>query len=226
VGRRAPQEALTTLQTYILQLRKALAAATGGTLAEVAANLLQTRSNGYRFVTEPGELDLHKYRELERSATRALGEGDLRSASRNFRQALDLWTEPTLVDVEQGRLLEAEVARLERSRLTMLEHRIELDLRLGLHREILSELAALVAQQRFHEDLHAQYILALYRSGCRTRALEVFHQLRRCMVDELGLEPSPKLQRLVQAVLISDPVLDTAPVVPLPRFGESPKVPA
>ncbi|MFC0436770.1 AfsR/SARP family transcriptional regulator [Kutzneria buriramensis] len=218
---RPPKSALTTMQTYILQLRKELAAALGWSLAEVAERLLQTCGNSYRFDTDLCRLDLDRYWELDRSATAALSDGDLRAAHRDFREALALWAGPALMDVEQGRLLRAAVARLEQSRLTMIEHRFELDLRLGLHRVILDELAGLTAQHRFHEDLCAQYILALYRSGQRIRAMGVFHDLRKNMIDELGLEPSPKLQRLVRSVLTCDPALDDTPIVPLPRLAEA-----
>jgi SARP family transcriptional regulator, regulator of embCAB operon len=215
-----PKSALTTLQTYILQLRKMMAKATGRTLAEVAAESLQTSNNGYLFAACGAEFDLYRFYEMERLGGAALADGDLVGASRIFGQALELWTGPTLMDVEQGRLLEAEVARLDQSRLTMLEHRIEADLRLGRHRELLSELAALVAYHRFHEDLHAQFMTALYRSGNRNRAVEVFHRLRNDLIEELGLEPSPKLQRLVRCILDSDPDLDNSQVVPLPRTAQ------
>jgi DNA-binding SARP family transcriptional activator len=224
-----PKSALTTLQTYVLQLRKMLARATGRSLGEVAAESLQTSSNGYLFAAGGADFDLYTFYEMERLGGLALADGDLDGASRIFRQALELWTGPTLMDVEQGRLLEAEVARLEQSRLTMLEHRIEADLRLGRHRELLSELAAVVTYHRFHEDLHAQFMIALYRSGCRNRAVEVFHRLRADLIEELGLEPSPKLQRLVRSVLDSDPDLEDSRMVPLPRNAprsQAPVLPA
>jgi DNA-binding SARP family transcriptional activator len=134
-----------------------------------------------------------------------------------FDRALKLWRGSVLSDVEHGRLMEAEVARLEQSRLTMVEYQVETGLRLGRHRESLSDLAGLVVQHRFHENLHAQYMLALYRSGCRTRALEIYHRLRTSMIDELGLEPSAKLQWLHYAVLTSDPRLDELRNIPEPR---------
>jgi DNA-binding SARP family transcriptional activator len=214
-----PKSALTTLQTYILQLRKMLARATGLRLADVAAQILRTSNNGYCLDVGGADYDLYECYELERRGGAALAERDLAGASQTFGRALELWTGPTLMDVEQGRLLEAEVARLEQTRLTMLEHRIEADLRLGRHRELLSELSALVTYHRFHEDLHAQFMIALYRSGSRDRALEAFHRLRSDLTAELGLEPSPKLQRLMRAILDSDPSLDQSAIVPLPRGG-------
>jgi DNA-binding SARP family transcriptional activator len=220
-----PKTALTTLQTYVLTLRKLLATAFGISQAEVARDVLQTRSNGYSFAAQPGDLDLHDYRRLEGAGECALQIGDDAEAVRLFRQALGIWRGSVLLDVEHGRLLQAEAARLEQSRLTMLERRIEAELRLGRHRDTLSDLASLVVQHPFHEDLHAQFMLALYRSGRRTRALEVFHQLRTSLIDELGLEPSVKLQRLQQAVLASSPDLDAdvehSPSLPAQRLSLS-----
>jgi DNA-binding SARP family transcriptional activator len=218
-GDQPPRSALTTIQTYILKLRKLLATATGSTLGEVADSLLRTSGNGYRLFVETDDFDLYRYQHLEEAAVGSLADGDLKSGGRFLRDALSLWTGPALMNVEQGRLLEAEVAKLEQSKLTMIEHRVEIELRLGRHREILSDLMSLVAKYRFHEDLHAQYVVALYRSGQRTMALETFHKLRENMVDELGLDPSPKLQRLVNGVLSCDATLDDISVVPLPNVG-------
>ena len=185
-GDQPPRSALTTIQTYVLQLRKLLAAATESTLGEVANSLLQTSGNGYRLFVETSDFDLCRYQQLEEAAMCSLADGDLESGGKFLKEALSLWTGPALMNVEQGRLLEAEVAKLEQSRLTMIEHRVEIELRLGRHREILSELRSLVAKHRFHEDLHAQYIVALYRSGRRTTALETFHKLRENMISGSG----------------------------------------
>ncbi|MEU6425498.1 AfsR/SARP family transcriptional regulator [Microbispora sp. NPDC046973] len=223
-----PKSARAALQIYIFHLRKMLAESTGLTLAEVSENILQTVHNGYRFVVEPGQFDLKVYNRLRQDGCAAMGAGDYRSAAQHFRQALDLWRGPVVADVEPGTRIRAEVAALEQSRMTMLDYRIELDLRLGLHREILSELAVHALRNRFQENLHAQYMIALYRSGYRIRALEAFHGLRHNMLTEFGLEPSPRLKEFHQAVLTLDPALDEAEVVPLPRgpTADLPEIPA
>lgn len=223
-----PKTARAALQIYVLQLRKTLAQTTGLTLAEVAETTLQTVQNGYRLVVEPGQFDLEIYHRLHRAGSEAMDAGDFRLASQHFRQALDLWRGPAMADVESGTRIRAEVAALEQSRQTMLDYRIELDLRLGLHREILGQLAALTTRNRFHENSHAQYMIALYRSGYRIRALEAFHRLRHNMISEFGLEPTPKLRELHQAVLTLDPALDEAEVVPLPQRSTAglPEIPA
>lgn len=223
-----PKTARSALQIYVFHLRQKLAQTIGLTLAEVTENILQTVQNGYRFIVEPGQFDLEIYRRLQRAGSAAMGAGDLRSASQYFRQALHLWRGPAVADVEPGTRIRAEVAALEQSRMTMLDYRIELDLRLGLHREMLSELAVLTSRNRFHENSHAQYMIALYRSGYRIRALEAFHTLRSSMLAEFGLQPSPKLKELHQAVLTLDPALDDAEVVPLAQRSTAnlPEIPA
>ncbi|MET7760685.1 AfsR/SARP family transcriptional regulator [Streptomyces sp. NPDC005393] len=208
-GDQPPRTGLTTLQTYILQVRKLLAQVLGIPSAMVAREVLQTRPGGYALVLRPGQLDVHDYRNLVTEGEGALEAGHERAADAAFRQALALWQGPALVDVTPlGRPLQAEVARLEQSRLTVTERGIETRLRLGGHLEALSDLASLVVEHRFHEGIHGQYMLALHRSGQRTRALAVYQRLRMAMTEELGLEPSAKLQRLQQAVLASDPRLD------------------
>ncbi|MDT3400468.1 AfsR/SARP family transcriptional regulator [Streptomyces sp. B1866] len=207
-GADMPRSALTTLQTYILQLRRRLAAAYGPRGADAAKDVLATRYGGYVLETEPGAVDVHEYDRLVAAGQDALEAGDDAEASLLFRQALAVWRGPALVDVRVGPVLEIEVARLEESRLGILERRIEADLRLGRHAELLTELTELTARHPLHEGLHAQCMAALYRAGRPWQALEVYQGLRGRLVEELGLEPSPRLQKLQQAVLASDPALD------------------
>jgi SARP family transcriptional regulator, regulator of embCAB operon len=213
----APKTARSAVQIYVLQLRKKLAELTGRTVEAVGRHMLRTARNGYEFIAELTHFDLRAFRQLRRAGMTAMADGDLTTAAEDFREALDLWRGPALADVEPGPSICAEVAGLEQSRATMLEQRIELELRVGRHREILGELTDLVSHDKFHEDLHAQFIIALYRSGYRNRALEAFHRLREDMVGSFGLEPSPKLHQYYQAVLTSDPELDEMPVMPLPQ---------
>lgn len=212
-----PKTARAALQNYVFHLRKKLTQTTGCTLDEVSESMLQTVRNGYRFIIDPGQFDLESYRRLQRTGDRAMAAGDLHSAAQHLRQALTMWRGPAVADVEPGSRIRAEVAALEQSRMTMRDYRIELELRLGQHREILSELVVLTAHDHFHENLHAQYMIALYRSGYRIRALEAFHRLRHNLLNSFGLEPSPRLKKLHQAVLTLDPALDREEVVPLPR---------
>lgn len=107
----------------------------------------------------------------------------------------------------------------------MLDHRIELDMRLGRHRDLLGELTTLSGHYPLYEDLHAQLMLALLRSGHRRQALDVFHRLRQRLVDSLGLEPSPRVQQVFQQLLSGDQEIDQISVVPLPRSAETPRMP-
>jgi DNA-binding SARP family transcriptional activator len=213
---KAPRTARTAVQIYVREMRKRLAELTGQSMDAVGREILRTARDGYEFAAQLTRCDLRTYRQLERQGLAAMARGDLVSAAKDFRVALSLWRGPALADVEPGPTIRAAVAGLEQSRATMLDYRIELELRFGRHREILGELADLVSHDRFNEDLHAQFIVALYRSGYRTRALEVFHRLRKDMVGRFGLDPTPKLHHYYRAVLASDSVLNEMPVLPLP----------
>ncbi|WP_416971107.1 AfsR/SARP family transcriptional regulator [Streptomyces sp. 4F14] len=205
-----PRSVQTTLQTYVVQVRKLLSEALQIPVGKVAGNVLLTRNGGYTLVLPDANFDLYRFRSLEQAGMGAFEDGDDESASRIFAQALALWRGNALADVEVGRMLEPEVARLEQSRLTVVECRLEIELRRGRHRQSLSELASLTARYDDNENLHVLYMLALYRSGYRGKALEKYRSFHKWMRDELGLDPSPRLQRLHHAVLDADPALDEA----------------
>lgn len=212
----APKTAQAAVQTHVFELRKKLAEVTGLSVEAVSGGILRTTRRGYTFVAELAEFDLRAFRRLEQTGLAAIAGGDLVAAAQYFRAALALWHGPALADVEQGPNIRAEVVGLQQSRATMLNHRIELELRVGRHKELLAELTDLVSCDRYNEDLQAQFIVALYRSGQRARALEAFHRLREEMVGRFGLEPSHRLRQYYQAVLTSDPGLDAMRVLPLP----------
>ncbi|MET7656632.1 MULTISPECIES: AfsR/SARP family transcriptional regulator [unclassified Streptomyces] len=206
-GDNPPRSALTTLQTYILQLRRCMENALEGEPGG-SKELLLTRHGGYLLHAEPGSIDVHEYDRLSSLGQRAFDRGEYQQAAERFREALGLWRGPALVDVRTGPLLEIEAMRLEESRLGMLERRNDVELRLGRHAELLTELTALTARHPLHEGLHAQSMVAFYRAGRPSAALDVFQNLRGHLVEELGIEPSQRLQRLQRAVLGSDPALD------------------
>jgi len=203
-----PRSALTTLQTYVLQVRRRIEAALPEGSAGAAKNVLVTRYGGYMLDIAPESIDVRSYERLATAGQRALEVGDLESASRLLRAATDVWRGPVLVDVQIGVRLGMEVTRLQESRLGVLEARIEADLRLGKHQSLLSELSVLTAQHPMHENLCAQYMLALYRAGRQWRALEAYQSLRDTLIEELGLEPSERLRQLQCAILSSDPSLN------------------
>lgn len=206
-----PPSSHATVQTYVLRLRKVLAAAAGVTARRVSTEMLVTRTGGYLLRVAPGALDVHRFEQLAAEGRRALSTGDHRVAAAVFGESLRIWRGPVLVDVPAGRLLEVHVARLTECQLTVRQQLFEAQLNLGLHYEILGEVTALAAEHPLQENIHAQLMLALYRCGRRPDALAVFQRLREYLVGELGLEPSAKMQRLHHAILVADPVLDGPP---------------
>lgn len=206
-GEELPRSAATTLQTYILQLRRKLSAALECDAVD-AKDVLVTRHGGYLLRAQPGRLDAQEFEQLAALGGRALEAGDDRTASKLLGRALGLWLGPALVDVKVGRVLELDVVRLEERRMTVLEQRIAADLRLGRHGELVPELAVLAARHPMHETFCAQLMTALHRSGGSWRALEVYQRLRSALVKELGLEPSERLKRLHQAVLSGEEIPD------------------
>ncbi|GHE90037.1 hypothetical protein GCM10018785_66270 [Streptomyces longispororuber] len=207
-GMQPPQSALTTLQTYILQLRRRLGTAMGPDAPGSAKDVLATRHGGYLMQIPAQSVDVYHYEHLVIQGRGAFEAGDDAASADHFRRALALWRGPTLVDVTTGPILEIEVMRLEESRLGTLERRIDADLRLGRHSELIAELTELTARYPQHEGLHSQAMVALYRSGRQASALDIYRRLRARLIDELGVEPSPQVQRLHQAMLAVDPQLD------------------
>lgn len=210
-GSEPPTSALTTLQTYVLQLRKRLADALAMPASAVASSILVTVPGGYQFRSTTDNFDLPRYQRLASEGQRALVAGNDALAADLLLQAQGLWRGPALADVPAGPLLLPQVKRLQESRLTTVEHSIEARLRLGKHQEVLSELAGLTAEHPLDENLHGLLMVALHRSGRRQQALRVFQQLRSAMVESLGLEPARQLHLLQQAILADDPRLDVTP---------------
>jgi SARP family transcriptional regulator, regulator of embCAB operon len=211
-GDNPPRSSATTLQTYIFQLRRKLDAALARERRRTAKDVIVTRHGGYLLLAEPGDVDVHEFERLSNAARSAVDAGDDGLASDLFAQALTLWNGPPLVDVQVGRILEPEVMRLTEARIGVMEGRLTARLRMGRHAELLSELTALTAQYPMHENLCAQFMIALHRSGRSWNALESYRKLRNTMIEELGLEPSPRLRRLHRAVLAGDPLLDSSEV--------------
>ncbi|MFD4878547.1 BTAD domain-containing putative transcriptional regulator [Streptomyces sp. NPDC058420] len=231
---RPPRSVRTTLQTYVLQLRElitlalhqpaAAPAAPSPSAGRSAKDVLATVPGGYLLVSGGGGSDVREFERLAGLGYRAMDAGDHKDASRLLREALLLWTGPAFAGVPAGARLETEARRLEESRLCALDQRIEADLRLGRHRELLAELTVLTSRYATHENLHAQFMLALHRSGRRGEALDVYHRLRATLVRDLGLEPSPRLRRLQQSILVAAP--ETPPPAPRQAVPAVPVLPA
>lgn len=199
-----PRSGLTTLQTYVLHLRKLLASVAGRPSDEIAREVLVTGTGGYTLRLGLARLDLCDFQAHLTEGQKTRGAGQDMHAVHHLRAALELWRGPALADVPAGRLLESKVRELEEWRLVALECLIEAELHLGMHREVVAKLAGLAVENPLHEGLHRQYMVALHLGGRRAQALEVFHRLRGTLVRELGLEPAPHLQRLQQAILTGE----------------------
>ena len=192
-----PPRAVTTVQTYICQLRKLLHP---GTLGRPGWTVL-TRPAGYLLRVPPGAIDLHRFEDLSMQGRRLAEGGDLEAASTVLSRALRLWRGPALANVEPGPMLRGHVARIEAARMRALELRIEADLRLGRHRELIGELKGLTLTHPLHEWFFERLMLALSRSGRRCEALEVYRRIDWVLHDELGSEPSADLQHLRRRLL-------------------------
>jgi DNA-binding SARP family transcriptional activator len=192
-GAAPPATAAKSVQVYVSRLRKAL-----------GDRRLATHAPGYVLRIEPSELDLARFEQLAAEARRATPE----SAARKLREALALWRGPALADLAYESFAQVETVRLEEMRLAVLEQRIDSDLALGRHAELVGELEALVTRHPLRERLRCQLMLALYRSARQAEALDAYRAARRELSEELGLEPSEELKRLEQAILRQDPALE------------------
>jgi DNA-binding SARP family transcriptional activator len=197
-GRR---DAANALSVAVARLRKALEVGSSGT----EDGLIVTRAPGYELRLGEDQLDLHRF---ERLVAEARAEPEPAAAAGQLRDALALWRGPPLADLAYESFTQAEIVRLDELGQTTLEHRIEADLALGRHDDLVGELEALTAKQPLRERVRAQLMVALYRSGRQAEALEVYADARRTLVEELGIEPGRPLRELHQAILEQDPGLE------------------
>lgn len=206
-GEHAPPTAAKSVQVYVSQLRKAL-----------GDGLLETRGGGYVLRLDPEQLDVDRFERLLERGRELLAAGDAHAASKALSAALALRRGPPLAELAYEPFAQPVVARLEELLLAALEERIEADLALGRHREVVPELEHLVRESPLRERLRSQLMLALYRSGRQADALEVYRDGRRLLVEELGLEPSRSLQELERKILTQDPALEPPGAAgPIPR---------
>jgi DNA-binding SARP family transcriptional activator len=204
-----PETAASALQVYVSQLRK-----------EVGPDRVLTKAPGYSIRVEEGELDLDRFERLVGEGRELLERDDPKAAAQRLRDALALWRGPPLAEFRAEPFAEAAGARLEEARLAATELRVEADLRLGREAQLVPELEELVRAFPYRERLRAHLMLALYRSGRRGEAIDVYRRMRTGLVNELGLEPSPSLRRLQHAILMSDRRLtEVGPEAVLERAG-------
>ena len=202
-GDEAPETAVKSVQVYVSQLRKLL-----------PEGSLVTRAPGYMLEVEAEAVDLIRFERLVREGRSALAAGAPNRAADTIREAVALWRGPALTEFAAERFAQLEGGRLDDLRLGALENRIDADLQLGRHAEVTGELEMLIASHPHRERLRAQLMLALYRSGRQSEALDVYRNLRTTL-DEIGIEPSENLQRLERQILNHDTEID-APAQALP----------
>ncbi len=207
-GEEPPPSAAKMVQNYVWRLRAALAADGGG--AEIV-----TRGRAYELQIDREQVDVCRLERLVTEASRAAEAGEPGSAA---RAALALFRGDPLADVADEPFAIAEIRRLEELRLTAAELAIEADLAAGHHQELVGEIDALLADNPLRERLHAHRMLALYRCGRQAEALEAYRHARGTLVEQIGVEPSPELRSLHDAILRQDPSLDIEPAAfELPR---------
>jgi DNA-binding SARP family transcriptional activator len=204
-GEQPPGTAAHSVEVYVSQLRKAL-----------GPGRIVTQRPGYRLELGQDELDLHAFERLLADGRAALADGDAASAAGTLREALGLWRGAPLADFAFEGFAQQAIGRLEELHLAAVEDRVEADLALGRHAQLVPELEELVRRHPLVERLRGQLMLALYRAGRQAEALEAYAATRAALVEELGIEPSPALQKLERAILNQDAELD-APTGGRPR---------
>jgi predicted ATPase/DNA-binding SARP family transcriptional activator len=193
-GGEPPETVSTAIQGYVSHLRKAL-----------GRDVIITQAPGYLIRTRNGELDLDRFEQTVAKARTA----SPAAAAELLRDALALWRGVPLAELDTS-FARAARSRLQEQRVAALEQRIDADLALGRHPELVAELDGFVGEHPLRERLRGQLMLALYRCGRQAEALDVYRTGRRLLDEELGLEPGEELRRLERAILEQDESLSAA----------------
>jgi len=196
--------ARSKLQVHISNLRKALAPAT----AVLGSDPIVTQAPGYKVQVTNDQLDLLAFEGHTRSARKNLESKDFIRASFRYGEALGLWRGEPLSDLTDDSFVRPIIARLQGARTEALVGRMEADLALGRHKDLVGELAGLVAANPLDERVLGLLMIALYRSGRQAESLSTFTIYRRRLADELGLDPGQTLCDLETKILAQDPDLE------------------
>ncbi|GAB3450756.1 AfsR/SARP family transcriptional regulator [Actinophytocola sediminis] len=210
-GEEQPKSAAKNMQTYVHRLRQSLG----------DSGRITWDGTGYLLRAGRDELDAARFEDLAALARTALVAGELDKSRALFGEALSLWRGPAFAGAADVAALVPEAARLDELRLCVLEERIDVDLRLDRHDELLGELTALTKEHPFRERMWAQLMLALYRCGRRADALRAYRQARDVLVEETGLDPGQQLRDLYQAILGEDPAIGPAATVAQPETTDA-----
>jgi DNA-binding SARP family transcriptional activator len=212
-GESPPGKPQTAIQGYVSQLRKTLD-------PDRAFEVIVTEPAGYRLSAGPDELDLYRLESLLRDGRDALQAGRADAAASSLREALALFRGPPLAEFTYESWAQVEIGRLLELKLICLEERVEADLRLGRHGELVGEIEALVREYPLRERLRGHLMLALYRSGRQSEALAAYQDARRVLVDEFGIDPTRALQELERRMLQQDPALELEPATGVAERAE------
>ena len=196
-----PSTGVANLHVYVSNLRKAL---------ECGPELLARDRAGYVLRIDADQLDAARFESQAAAGHAALAGGDLTRAERTLRAALSLWRGPALAGFRDDPFAIPTITRLEESRLAAIEARIDAELALGRHRQLLAELHGLVSEHPLRERLVGQLMVSLYRADRQAEALRAFQSLRHRLADQLGIQPSAALAALDQQIVMQDPQLDWA----------------
>jgi DNA-binding SARP family transcriptional activator len=210
-GDHPPDRAANLVSVYVLRLRRLIEDPDG--------HLLTTRAPGYQLRLDPGDLDAGRFEALVGQGRQALNAGNFDRAAEVLAEALALWRGPALADVPLSELVTAEAGRLEETRLSALELRIEADLGCGEHAQLVPELRRLVSDHPLREGLWSLLMRALDAAGRRAEALSAYGQARAVIADALGVDPGPELQRLFQVMLTADALTPSATPEATPSAG-------
>jgi predicted ATPase/DNA-binding SARP family transcriptional activator len=213
-GEDAPAGAVKAVQVSVSRLRRDLG----------ENGVLETMAGGYRLVVGAGELDVERFERALAAGRDALAAGDAGRAVEVLCAALQLWRGAPLAEFAWAPFAPPEIRRLEELRLSAVESRVEAELATGRHAELVAELQRLTGEHPWRERLHAQLMLALYRSGRQAEALAAYRHARAVLVEQLGIEPGAELHDVHQAILAHDAALD-APPTPVRRAGTLPIAP-
>jgi DNA-binding SARP family transcriptional activator len=199
-GEHAPAGARVTLQNHIMRLRRVLASV-------ASADPVLTATDGYLLAADDDRVDLRRFDTLVDRAAAVLTEADPARARPLLVEALALWRGDALVDIRSDALQREVVPALHEHRLRAVELRVEVDLRLGRHAQLVAELAELTARYPLREGLWTARLLALYRSGRQAEALAAYRYVSGLLARDLGIDPGPALRDMHRAVLANDPAL-------------------
>ncbi|KZB81649.1 BTAD domain-containing putative transcriptional regulator [Amycolatopsis regifaucium] len=205
-GERPPEGVVNALQSQVSRLR--------GALKDFAP--VEFTPAGYRLAVDPTDVDVHRFEQLAAEGRRILAAGDATKAAELLRDALALWRGPAFADITDAPFREPQVTRLDELRTSAIEDRVEADLKLGRHEDVLTDLREIVTARPLRERPRALLIRALHAAGRHADALTAFEDARRVLADELGTDPGPELAAAHLAVLRGETPPAKEVTTPLP----------